>query len=155
METNMTEHAGDDEIEAFIAWKKKQLNEGVEEMMRIGVVTGTKVEARVVWSLPHKLLIGQLREPGQHDRFTWLIVGEFPTDHLDSSVAITPREAARHFALKWHLEAARYQDLARQDPPDHNPRIDWDDIGQNLAGKAEALYAVVDDDQCWPEGGGS
>ncbi len=147
----MTENTVDDAHEAFIAWKKKQLNAGVNEMMRLGVVKSALVEARVLWSLPHKVLIGQLRESNQHNQFIWLIAGDFPTDHLESSVATTAREAARHFALKWHLDAARYQHLARQNVSDRNPRIDWDDIGQNLADKAEALYAVVDDDHWWPD----
>jgi hypothetical protein len=96
-----------------------------------GVVDSLIVEAKPAWILPFQLLIGKVRSRGDSGSFEWFICGDAPTDHLHSSLAETPREAARHFSLKWQLEASR---------------TGSDDL---LSEKAEALYEIVDREEFW------
>ena len=37
----------------------------------------------------------------------WALLCDLPTDTLESSQAASPRDVARHFALKWQLDAGR------------------------------------------------
>jgi hypothetical protein len=141
--------------EEATAWTKEKLEQAVGEMMRLGIVTDALVEARPVWALPNKIMIGQVRDAGDPAAFKWVISGEVPTDYLDSAVGSTPREAARHFAMKWHLESARCQDPSARNTPDPGPEQDRDDIGRQLAERAEALFALVEDENLWHDDGRS
>jgi hypothetical protein len=135
--------------EELAAWAREKLDEAVEEMMRLGIVTDVLVEARPAWTLPNKIMIGQVRDASDPTTFKWVISGEVPTDYLDSAVASTPREAARHFAMKWHLDAERYQDPSVQKTLGLDPKQSSDHIGRSLTDKAEALFALVDDENLW------
>jgi len=64
-------------------------------------------------------------------------------------VATTPRDAARHFSLKWQLDAARYENPAERHRLGLDPAEDWEANARALATKAEYLYKIVDDDQLW------
>ena len=151
----MSEKSQGDASEELAAWTKEKLDEAVEEMMRLGIVTDALVEARPVWTLPNKIMIGQVRDASDPTIFKWVISGDVPTDYLDSAVASTPREAARHFAMKWHLEAARRQDPSVQKTPGLDPNQSSDHIGRQLAEKAEALFALVEDENLWHDHGRS
>lgn len=147
----MSEKLENSESEALAAWTRERLDEAVQEILKLGVFQDVTVEARPAWTLPYKIMIGQIRDTSERTTFKWVISGEVPTDYLDSAAATTPREAARHFALKWQLEAARCQDPSVQKALGIDPDKRWDVIARQLAGKAEALYAVVDDDRWWPD----
>lgn len=123
---------------ALQAWIKRQMNAAVHAMMARGLVDSLVVEARPAWVLPCTLLIGKIRPRGQSKGFDWFICGDAPLTYTLSSVAATPREAARHFALQWQLDAAR-QGAA----------------GNELAQKAGALYQLVDEDIFWQQEEGS
>jgi hypothetical protein len=116
------------------AWIKEQLHSAVRQLGEQGVVEGMVVEAKPAWVLPFVLVIGRVREKDQETGFDWFISGDAPVTNADHSVAETPREAARHFALQWQLRAARQGDA-----------------GEELARKAEALYEIVEDDEFWLE----
>jgi hypothetical protein len=55
---------------------------------------------------------------------------------VGSAVATPPRDAARHFSLKWQLDAARNIEPA---------------LAETLIAKAEALYELVEDESLWEE----
>ena len=93
------------------------------------------IEVKPAWTLPFQLLIGKAREQSDARSFQWFICGDMPLDHLDSDTASTPREVAKHFAMKWQLDAARLQD----------------DSSETLIENAEALYALADDDNLWAD----
>lgn len=114
------------------AWVKEELHRAVQQLGELGVVGSMVVEAKPAWVLPFTLLIGRVREKSRLVGFDWFISGDAPVTHADSSVAGTPREAARHFALQWQLKAARQGEA-----------------GDDLAKKAEALYELVEDDELW------
>jgi hypothetical protein len=147
----MSEQSEGRESEELAAWTRKMLDAAVEEILNLGILQEVIVEARPAWTLPHKIMIGQVRNSGERRNFHWFICGEVPTDYLDSAAATTPREAARHFVMKWQLEAARCQDLSVQESLGMDPTKRWDLIGRNLAEKAEALYTLVDDETIWQQ----
>jgi len=121
--------------EKLQAWVKKQLEQAVNRLMEDGLVKTLLVEAKPAWAFPFQILIGKIREREQSEEYHWFICGDLPTDHVPSSQASSAREVARHFSLKWQLDAAR------QDPLD-----------QGLVEKAEALYELVNEDSLWKTG---
>jgi len=149
----MSEESRDETSEAVSAWSQETLDEAVAEIMRLGVFGSALIEARPVWQLPYKILIGQIRETNEHGTFRWVISGEVPIDHVDSAVAATPREVTRHFALKWQLDAARYQDPSVQQALGENQKQSWGQLGAILIQKSEALLALADDESLWRESG--
>lgn len=114
------------------AWIKQALDAAVQQLLARGLSDSVVVEAKPAWVMPYTLLIGRLRDHGRQTGFDWFICGDAPLTQLSSKVAATPREAARHFALQWQLDAARLGDA-----------------GVALAQKAEALYELVQQDSLW------
>lgn len=114
-----------------IAWGKERLSVAVDELSDQGVVSTPFVEARIAWMLPQQLFIAELRESSTSPPALWVIGGDVPADHLDVLLADSPRDAARHFGLKWQLAAAR------------------DDSSNHLVEKAELLLALVQADDAW------
>lgn len=115
-------------------WIEQHLDEAVHELTRKGLVAGIVVEAKPAWIFPFKVLIGRIREQGRAGAFEWFIRADgVPTAHAGSPVATTVREAARHFALRWQLDAARMEAG-----------------GDELAELAEALYRWVETPELWP-----
>ena len=138
--------------EELNAWNKKQLNAAVRKLMDQGAIDSLIVEAKPAWVLPFQILIGKVRAQGQSTDFKWFICGEIPTDHLPSSVATTPRDAARHFVMKWQLAAARFQQRTEQNPSVTTSESQREDPGKQLSDNAEALYGLVEDDRLWLQG---
>jgi hypothetical protein len=146
----MDENLENPRQEELKAWIKTQLNVAVKKIIKHGNVDSLIVEAKPAWVLPFQILIGKIRPQDQSNEFEWFICGEVPTDYLESAVASTPREAARHFAMKWQLGAVRYQEQMSQEEASGN-EIDksWQEPVEQLVEKAEALYALVDDTRLW------
>jgi len=117
------------------AWTERQLDASIRELMAAGMIDDAYFEARPAWVLPYQILIGRIRKPQDTDDGKWFISGELPIDCLEASTASTPREAARHFALKWQLESARESAAS--------------EASMQRADDAEALYALVDDESLW------
>jgi len=134
----MTEQRQKSEREEAIEWGKQQLEVAIDELARLGVVDGPSVEGRVAWMLPLKMLIAEVRETGQKQRALWVIAGDVPTDQIDARLAETPRDAARHFSLKWQMHAAR------QEPTPGDVAV-----GADLAVQAEVLNSMVETDDVW------
>jgi hypothetical protein len=145
MEENLDEPAQ----EELKSWIKTQLNTTVQKLIKNGNIDSLIVEAKPAWVLPFQILIGRIRAQGQSNEFDWFICGEVPMDYLESTVASSPREAARHFAMKWQLGAARYQELVDQEPSDDAADTSRQDAIEQLVEKSEALYALVDDTRLW------
>jgi hypothetical protein len=128
----MNETTKQQEQERLQAWIKQQMDASVPELIKLGLADAVVFEARPAWVFPYTLVIGQCRDRGREKGFDWFICGDAPLSHVGSDVATTPREAARHFALNWQLEAARQGEA-----------------GAALAEKAEALYELVENDGLW------
>lgn len=127
-------------------WIKKNLNAAVHKLMDKGKIDSLVVEARPAWVLPFQILIGKIRAKDQSGDFEWFISGEVPTDYLEATAAETPRDAARHFSMKWQLTASRYQGKGTDQD---SSQIQHDEVVNNLISQSEALYALVEDDRVW------
>ncbi len=147
----MTENLNNPDQEKLKAWIKTQLDIAVWKLIDRGDVESLMVEAKPAWVFPFQILIGKIRAQGKSKEFDWFICGDVPTDSLESTVASTPRDAARHFSMKWQLQAARHQSLTGQESTESEPKSGQDDHGDQLADKAELLYALVDDARLWQQ----
>ena len=132
-----------------LAWAREELNKVVKEITDQGAIESPLVEARPVWTNARDVVIGQLRDQGAPSEFLWVIGGSVPIDCVPSSVAASPRDAARHFSMKWQLEAARLENPAERQRLSLDPAEDWDARAKALIAKAEYLYKIADDDQRW------
>lgn len=132
-------------------WARQLLDQALTEIGQRGVFKTADVQARVVWMLPGQILIGQAREPGKEGAFTWVIAGDLPTDYLPSSAAATSREAARNFAMKWQLNAARLEDLLRKRPEGSSSGADMQAACKKMATQAEALYELTARESFWQQ----
>lgn len=93
--------------EENLAWGRESLSRAIDELADQGIVDTPLVEARLAWMLPQQLFIAELRESSTSPPALWLIGGDVPCDHVDVALAATPRDAARHFGLKWQLAVER------------------------------------------------
>ena len=130
-------------------WAREMTDAAVNEIMDKGVLSSEIIEARPAWWLPHRIVIGQIRDTQQHMASVWIIAGQVPTDYVSTEAAPTPRDAARHFAMKWQLDAARYKDPSIQEELGIEHKDDWEQLGEALALAAEALADLVADDRHW------
>ena len=116
------------------AWIKELVSLAVRGTSEMGVFDEAVIEARPEWALPNRLLVGKVRPQMDPRAFCWFICGEVPLDYLRGDVATSPREALRHFAMKWQLDAERTEDAGSADA---------------LIENAEAVYALADDERVW------
>ena len=135
---------------ALKSWYKRVLDGVVRDMLRAGAVAGTAVEATPVWAVPNEILIARVWSAGQQNSFIWTIAGErMITDHIVGAVAATPREVARHFSLKWQVDAERLYQIARRKDV---PEIAGKQI-ETYAGRviqcAERLYDLASREDIW------
>jgi len=148
-ESDMNENLDGKGREELNTWIKKQLDAAVWKLIDQGEIESVMVEAKPAWVLPFQILIGKIRARGQSSGFTWFICGEILTDFLDFSVASTPRDAARHFAMKWQLEAARNQERTEPQPTGSASQLSRQGTGGQWTEQAEALYELVEDKRLW------
>ena len=132
-----------------IAWAREQLRRAVDETTQRGVFVDQVVEAKPIWVLHEKIAIGQARESSRPDSFVWLICGDLPTDYVGSQAAANPRDALRHFSLKWQMDAERYQDPAVRKAHGLSEDKDVSHLTDQLVAKAEELYAIAEEDSHW------
>jgi len=148
----MTESNDAMDKEALKAWYTKLLYAVVREMIKIGAVSGTAAEARPVWISPYKVLIAKVWEASQKSHFIWTISGEAViTDHIAGNVATTPREAAKHFSLKWQMDADQLLALAKNRSPAENTEANMEGYTDKLIQYAEYLYDMAGRDDVWQQ----
>lgn len=118
--------------EEKLAWGKARLSAAIDELSNKGIIDTPLVEARIAWMLPGQFFIAELRESSTSPPALWLIGGDdISCDHVDVNLADTPRDAARHFGMKWQLAVAR------------------DGANPVLEAKAELLLGLVQVDDAW------
>ena len=92
-----------------------QKGDSVYELIKSYIFRKARIEARIVWLIKGQVMLAKVREASGSKPFRWLITGSIvPTDHIDSSVAELPRDAARHFCLKWQLGAENVRNLPHE-----------------------------------------
>ena len=115
------------------SWIREQLDGAVKSFIDIHLYEDALIEVKSAWVLPSQLLIGKVREQSNPTTFRCFICGEVPLDHIDSSAANTPRDAIRHFAMKWQLDSERLEG----------------NIATTLIEHAESLYSLADNERLW------
>lgn len=115
-------------------WVQNQLNIATEQIGQRGLIDGPLIEVRPEWTLPFSLLIGKARAHGDPAIFRWFICGSVPLDCIAGAVAENPRDAIRHFAIKWQLDADKASS------PEHS---------RQLIHLAESLYPLAEDERLW------
>lgn len=119
------------------SWVKEQYQVATKYLAEKGLVTNSvKVEdsrylipVLAIWKL--SLLNGESY---------WVLCGDLPTDHSHFDVAPNAREALKHFALKWQMQA---ENLLQAQSKEQN------DFAQLLIGRAEGLYQLCEKDDLW------
>jgi hypothetical protein len=126
------------------------LDHVVSEMLRAGVVSGAAVEAAPIWVVPQQILIAQVWGAGQKSNFIWTIAGDGAIlDHIAGSVAATPRDAARHFALKWQMDAEQLRGVARRKTASERDAKQIAAYADRIVLCSERLYDLAGRDDIW------
>lgn len=138
---------------AFAQWHADQ-QKLVADYLRKLQVFDTDITGEWLWIIPHRAMLGRVwPKRGAPSPKLWVITGVVPTDHVEAGAARSCREAARYFAMKWQLEAARLEEGAGAGPDFGENKIDWNEMQSNIAGRAGWLYDLMQDDRRWtPDG---
>ncbi len=145
----MTDEAGGNADKEAVVWARNCLDKALVSASKTGIFEGITFDARVAWTLPQRIVIGQIRDTGRHHREFWIIAGEVPTDCIDASTCATPRDAARHFALKWQLGAEQIRDPESRTSRGLTAGKDWARTADELERVATELYVLSAEDQAW------
>jgi hypothetical protein len=140
------------ELEAFTEWAKGEIR-GMGDHARSSDLFQGEAVGHAVWTLPHKLFLGKVWPKSEKPRAYWVISGsDIPTDHIEAPLAEAPRDAARHFAMKWQLQSARLEDLGGSAQDGETVKdVDWEQVAQRLQAQAEALYGLVEKEDLWTQ----
>jgi hypothetical protein len=146
----MTEKQSSTEASELRAWYKRLLDNVVSEMLRAGAVSGAAVEAAPIWVVPQQILIAQVWGAGQKSNFIWTIAGDGAIlDHIAGSVAATPRDAARHFALKWQMDAEQLRRVAQRKTASARDAKQIAAYADRIVECSERLYELAGRDDVW------
>ena len=127
-------------------WVQETLDSAVHEIINTRQFDALAIRAKPVWHLPGALLLAQFEVAGSA---YWLITGGGgPTDILNAELANQPRDAARHFSLKWQLGAQQLLDGAVAAPADMTEQ-EVREKTVNLIRCAESLSELVSAEQFW------
>lgn len=151
-ENEMTESNTDADREALESWYKPLLDKVVEEMIRIKAVTGVAVQATPVWMVPNEMLIAKVWGINHESDFVWTIsVDKLIADYVAGSLAATPRDVARHFSLKWQMDADRILNIEANKGPIANTGKNMQAYSKQLIQRAEILYDLASRDDAWQQ----
>jgi len=132
------------------AWYKSVLDDTVQEMIRLKVVSGVAIEATPVWAAPKLILIAKVWIASQKNRFIWTISGPgVVTDHIPGKLATTPKAVANHFALKWQANAEQLREMAANRPMSADGRAGLRAQADKLVRTAESLFDLTTQEQLW------
>ena len=138
--------------QAFADWHKAQQQQ-VADYLRRQQIFDTDIGGEWLWLIPHRAMLGRVWPKQGANPKLWVITGVVPTDHAETGAARTCREAARYFALKWQLEAARLGKGNDAAPRVGDAKVDWKSMENNIALRAEWLHDLVQDNRRWmPDG---
>ncbi|MCZ6559778.1 MAG: DUF4826 family protein [Gammaproteobacteria bacterium] len=139
------------DVEKFAEWLKEQI-QGMSRHVYASGLFSVEATGHCVWSVPHLVFLGQIWPKDDRSSKYWVISGlDLPTDHFEEGLAATPREALRHFSMKWQLQSSKVAELGEQGGSDGavSSATDWQRIADGLQSNAEALYTLVERDELW------
>ena len=136
---------------AFAEWHKAQQQQVADYLRRLEVFDAD-ITGEWLWIIPHRAMLGRVwPKHGAPSPKLWVITGIVPTDHAEAGAAKTCREAARYFAMKWQLEAARLGKGTGSAMGEG--KVDWNEMENNIASRAEWLHDLMQDNRRWmPDG---
>jgi hypothetical protein len=150
MEKQKKESGDVPDQQAVRTWYKGLLDRVVREMLKSGAVQGAAVEARPVWVYPEQVLIARVWSAAQKSQFIWAIAGEgVVIDHIAGSLAADAREAAKHFSLKWQMDADRLVRTVREKPALGHAVAQIEEYSKKLVAGAEMLYRLTEREDIW------
>jgi hypothetical protein len=120
--------------EALSTWIEEKMKTAVHFAGNSGFIDGLLIEARPEWVFPFGFLLASARDQSLPQNAFWIICAEGKVDGIPAQSAQNPKAAARHFALKWQLEASRS-----------------DTQQAELIELAEALFILTDDPALWAD----
>ena len=148
----MADSTADADTKALEAWYKSLLDQVVQEMIRLKAVSGVAVQAAPVWMVPHEILIAKVWGINNEHDFVWSVsVDKLIADYIAGSLAATPREVARHFSLKWQMDADRLLSREHNKLAVEKPDARMQDFSNRLIKHAETLYEMANRDDVWQE----
>ena len=138
--------------EAFRAWAQEQMQAMGKHLANRNLIVKDEVRIEARWNYPFRILLAQAwGAKTAHEKF-WVIAGDVPIDHLEDGLAGDARAALKHFALRWQMQGARVKSADRDLAPGQERsklRVDWSEVGDSIAEKAEFIYALADDERNW------
>jgi len=148
----MADAKADTEAEAVRAWYTSLLDQVVKEMIRVKAVEGAAVQASPVWMLPNRMLMAKVWAVTKESDFVWtLSIDKLIADFVAGSLAATPREAAKHFALKWQMDADRLTNFGQSEASGKKDEQRMQEFSAKLIEHAELLYDLTSRDEAWEE----
>lgn len=148
----MAEANADADAAAIKAWYTKLLDKTVKEMIDTKAVEGDAVQAAPVWMVPYQMLIAKVWGISKEHEFVWAIsVDKLIADYVAGSLAATPQDVARHFALKWQMDVDRLLSVDASKAPGDVTAEQLKDYANQLKEYAEVLYAMADQNDLWTE----
>lgn len=148
----MADSKADAEAKALKSWYSKLLDQVVKEMIRLKAVTGEAVQAAPLWMVPNEVLLAKVWGVTKEHDFVWtLSVDKLIADYIAGSLAATPREAVRHFSMKWQMDADRLMNLKKKESNGEMSDERMQEFSNKLIGYAEALYDLTNRDEVWEE----
>ncbi|MFQ3209387.1 MAG: hypothetical protein ACI9HU_000876, partial [Colwellia sp.] len=83
-------------------WVKKQYQIATKYLAEKGIITNSVAVEESRYLVPLLALWKLIAMDGKK---YWVLCGDLPSDHNSIDVAPNAREAIRHFALKWQMQA--------------------------------------------------
>jgi hypothetical protein len=135
----------------FQTWAREQLQVMARHLGSHGLVVKDEISVEAKWNYPFRLLVAVAWGKKSPNEKFWVVAGDVPTDHAELKLAPDARAALRLFALRWQIQGARVKSADRDKGPDANSklRMNWAELGDSLADKAEFIYALAEDDRNW------
>jgi hypothetical protein len=118
-------------------WVREQYQVATKYLASQGLVTESVVVDESRYLVPF-LSIWKLKI--NDGSYFWVICGDLPSDHNVINVASNAREAVRHFALKWQMQA---ENLLQSDDKEQ------EEFANLLIGRAEGLCDMHEQDHFW------
>ena len=148
----MTRSPADADAADLKSWYTGLLDKVVKEMISLEAVNGVAVQAAPMWMMPKEMLVAKVWAVGYEQDFVWtLSIDKFIADYIAGSLATTPREAAKHFALKWQMDAERLTTFSQSKKADAKTRKKVKKSSAKLIRYAEQLYDLTNRDDAWQE----
>ena len=118
-------------------WVREQYQTATKYLAEKGLVTESVVVDESRYLVPF-LAVWKLKITD--GSFYWVICGDLPSDHNVINVAPNAREAVRHFALKWQMQAENLLQSGDKE------QIEFANL---LIGRAEGLCDMHEQDHFW------